>query len=222
MSNEALKSRRAGFALRVDAMGSYGQPPPMPFPKPLQFARWGSLALAVAGFLVVGCAPAIGDRCQVATDCSATGNRVCDPSQPDGYCTVFDCSPNKCPDNAACAEVRASVLGCAYNNRQSPSREGRNFCLKVCHSDSDCRVSDGYACVDVSHSVTTVVLDNNPASSVCMFRQYSESDTDFDAAICGTNAPAEDAGQDADDGSSTDSDFGDETPDVAVDAPVSD
>ena len=176
--------------------------------KPVRLTRWGLLAVAMAVCAGVGCAPAVGDRCAVATDCSATGSRQCDTSQPDGYCTVFDCAPNKCPDHAACAEVRASVLGCAYNDRQSPSREGRNYCLKTCNSDSDCRVSEGYACVDVSHSTTTVVLDNNPASHVCMIRQYSmgeypEDPEDLDAAICGTNAISLDAGGNADDSSQT-------------------
>ena len=170
--------------------------------KPVRLTRWGLLAVAMAVCAGVGCAPAVGDRCAVATDCSATGSRQCDTSQPDGYCTVFDCAPNKCPDHAACAEVRASVLGCAYDDRQSPSREGRNYCLKTCNSDSDCRVSEGYACVDVSNSTTTVVLDNNPASHVCMVQPYSMSE-DLDAAICGTNAISLDAGGDVDDSSQT-------------------
>jgi hypothetical protein len=55
-----------------------------------------------------------------------------------------------------------------------------------------------------------------------MVSPYSTSDTDFDAAICGTNAPAEDAGEDAGDSSPTDSDLGDEAADAAVDAPAGD
>ncbi|MGA2448742.1 MAG: hypothetical protein ABTD50_08720 [Polyangiaceae bacterium] len=164
--------------------------------------RWGSFVLAISIPSASGCAPSIGDKCQVSTDCSATGSLQCDTAEPDGYCTVFDCSPNKCPDNAACVEVRASVLGCPYNDRQSPSREARNFCLKPCGSDSDCRVSEGYACVDVSVSTTTVVLDTNPASHLCMVRPY-DADQDEDAAICGTNGSVADEGVDADDGGST-------------------
>jgi hypothetical protein len=63
-------------------------------------------------------------------------------------------------------------------------------------------VSEGYACVDVSNSTTTVVLDNNPASHVCMVQPYSMSE-DLDAAICGTNAISLDAGGDVDDSSQT-------------------
>jgi len=174
-----------------------------------------ALALPVAS----GCAPSIGDRCQVSTDCSATGSLQCDTAEPDGYCTVFDCSPNKCPDNAACVEVRASVLGCPYDDRQSPSREARNFCLKPCGSDSDCRQSEGYACIDVSQSTTTIVLDNNPASHLCLYAPY-DAGYPVDAAICGTDLSYQDEDADANDGAQSDDTLDDASEDASDDVAV--
>ena len=33
----------------------------------------------------------MGDSCQTSTDCDPNGNRVCDLSQPGGYCTILGC-----------------------------------------------------------------------------------------------------------------------------------
>src|SRR5690348_74537 len=48
----------------------------------------GALAAAL---IAVGCLPKIGDHCTTSLDCSQTGQRLCDTTQPDGYCTVFNC-----------------------------------------------------------------------------------------------------------------------------------
>src|SRR4051812_10031586 len=58
------------------------------------------LAAAFIGILA-GCTPSIGDKCVLSTDCSTRGDRLCDTSQPDGYCTQFNCSKNGCPDDSA-------------------------------------------------------------------------------------------------------------------------
>ena len=102
-----------------------------------------SLALAATG-----CTPHIGDTCLLSTDCSLQGTVLCDTSQPNGYCTVFNCTANQCPNNAACVLFNAAIAGCAYNDRTSPSRTSLPFCMAQCSSDSDCRQSDGYVCAD--------------------------------------------------------------------------
>ena len=56
-------------------------------------------ALALAP--VLGCTPNIGNKCSLSTDCSQLGDRLCDTTQPGGYCTVFNCEPDQCP-NAIC------------------------------------------------------------------------------------------------------------------------
>src|SRR5258705_13828561 len=63
--------------------------------------RW-AWAGAIAASLAVGCSPKIGDKCSVSTDCSVQGDRLCDPTQPGGYCTVFNCEPDRCPDESVC------------------------------------------------------------------------------------------------------------------------
>ena len=59
-----------------------------------------TLALVLAALaLVTGCQPKIGDACNTSTDCSTQGDRLCDTTQPGGYCTIFNCEPNTCPED---------------------------------------------------------------------------------------------------------------------------
>lgn len=83
------------------------------------------LSLAV---LIFGCAPAVGDTCEVNTDCGR--ELVCDTSQPEGYCTRSPCEPGTCPSEGVCI---------AFD-------DGSHFCMKRCEKSDDCR--DGYVCVD--------------------------------------------------------------------------
>jgi len=92
------------------------------------------LFLAAAA-LLVGCRPEVGDSCKLSTDCSITGDRLCDTSQPDGYCTIFNCEPGTCPDEAVCVEFHTTA-----------ERFARRFCVRECESSSDCRA--GYVCGD--------------------------------------------------------------------------
>ena len=122
-----------------------------------------SLWLGVAALaLATGCSPKIGDKCTVSTDCSATGDRICDITQPFGYCTVFNCEPDSCPDGAACINFgttlsigdpgfpgdanHPSTVATACMSSQGNSPYERSFCLAVCESDSDCRPE--YACIE--------------------------------------------------------------------------
>ena len=140
----------------------------------------------LAGLGVAGCTPSLGDKCSLSTDCSVRGDRVCDTSQPNGYCTLFNCTSNSCPNNAACVEFNASVPGCSYDDYRSPSRTGRTFCMAACGSDSDCRLSDGYVCRDPSSSPwAAVVLDSNPARRVCVVSPTSGAAvSSADAGVC--------------------------------------
>src|SRR5690606_30776275 len=84
-----------------------------------------------AGGLVVACTPEIGDKCQVSTDCSIRGDRLCDVSQPGGYCTQLNCRGDGCADEAACVLFNSAVPGCGYDDRAGPfgSRVARSFCM---------------------------------------------------------------------------------------------
>jgi hypothetical protein len=160
--------------------------------------------VAVAGLAggAVGCSPHIGDHCTINTDCSITGTLFCDTSQPNGYCTFFNCAPNACQDQAVCVLLHASVPGCAYDDYNSPARTGRTMCLKACQQDSDCRQGEGYVCADPTKPPwSALVIDSNQRQHVCMvdpdydagpLASYAE-----DAAVCqssGPSVPAIDAG----------------------------
>ncbi len=129
---------------------------------------WLRLGLALVAF-AAGCTPSIGDKCALSTDCSPQGDRLCDTSQPDGYCTVFNCSGDSCPDKAACVLFNASVPGCGYNDRSGGggSRVARSFCNARCFSQSDCR--GGYICVDPRKPPWSAsILDDDQTQLVCL------------------------------------------------------
>ena len=95
-----------------------------------RFAAALIVGLALAGF---GCAPEIGDDCGSALDCSAQGSRLCDRTQPGGYCTIQGCEKGTCPDEAVCVKFRPSQ-----------ERLAVTYCMFKCGDRSDCR--GGYSC----------------------------------------------------------------------------
>src|ERR1700735_89097 len=117
----------------------------MRLPVPRHWLPAASFALvALAGSaLLTGCTPDIGDSCALSTDCASDGTRVCDTSEPGGFCTVLNCTGNNlgsvCPDNALCVEVFPNVPGCPANVQSLSSRTGIAECRNTCSSDSDCR-----------------------------------------------------------------------------------
>ena len=166
-----------------------------------------AVVLAAFSFLA-GCAPKIGDACTQSTDCSTQGNRVCDTSEIGGYCTIFDCARNSCPDMASCVVFDVSVPGCAYNDYLAPARTGRALCMARCQSDSDCR--GGYECVDPRQPPFSAVILDDTQQKVCIEApplstladggvvQLAASVTDYDAQICTGQVPfpSNDAGGD--------------------------
>lgn len=126
--------------------------------------------LSFALFLaLLGCQPEIGDECQSSTDCAAGGDRLCDITQPGGYCTIFNCEPGTCPEEATCvlfSADRSTVAGCEDAYGTSPFQ--RSFCMASCESESDCR--SGYSCIDVGAADNpwgAIVIDRGP-SRVCI------------------------------------------------------
>ena len=103
--------------------------------------------LCVLVAVAAGCKPKVGDDCRISTDCSAAGDRLCDITAPGGYCTVYNCEPDSCPeDESLCVEFgaqRSPVSKC--EDKQSPSPYGRACCMATCDDNSDCRT--GYTCV---------------------------------------------------------------------------
>src|SRR5690242_18467125 len=82
------KGRWRGCQLRLES------------PRRMQQAAVYRFGAALTLWIVAtGCKPKIGDECKTSTDCSVTGDRLCDITQPSGYCTIFNCEePGSCPD----------------------------------------------------------------------------------------------------------------------------
>ncbi len=168
------------------------------------FSAAARLAALFAGLLGLACQPSIGDRCVISTDCSQRGDRLCDRSQPDngGYCTIFNCVGNGCPDEAACVVFGGSVPGCTYSDR-GISRSARSFCLKTCETTTDCRSQEGYVCKRVvrpgvsktTAEVEGLVLDDAPNPKVCVLEEGAAPLASMpDAAVCRAEGPAVDLG----------------------------
>jgi hypothetical protein len=161
--------------------------------------RAGEMRLFFAGICVIsalfmsGCTPHIGDHCTLSTDCSLQGDRQCDTAEPNGYCTVFGCQGNLCPDEAACVLFNPAVPGCNYTDRE-PSRIAQAACMKQCSSDSDCRTDEGYICANPKGPPwNALILDDDQSQNICIPGPYVVSDvTPADAStpqVCSPDAP---------------------------------
>src|SRR5262245_45717640 len=140
--------------------------------------RWAS-AGAIAACLATGCSPKIGDKCSVSTDRSVQGDRLCDPSQPGGYCTVFNCEPNGCPDESVCVAFNEASCSSPALSR----RFQRTFCMATCGSDGDCRA--GHKRLDTSTDPLRQVVDVNPSGrSICAVHDTTMQPITPDPAVC--------------------------------------
>ena len=159
-------------------------------PATLRSSRLRLLAFALVA--LSACTPTIGDKCVLSTDCSTRGDRLCDTSQPDGYCTQFNCSKNSCPDNAACILFNAGIPGCGYDDRSGGygSRVARAFCVASCGQDSDCR--PGYLCGDPKSAPWGgLVQDDNQDRRSCLVIPL---DYNPDGGTDAATSPAKDGG----------------------------
>lgn len=98
-------------------------------------------ALLLVSMLGVACAPEIGDSCETALDCSASGTRLCDRTQSGGYCTLDNCEQGTCPDEAVCVQFGRGRDGTALD------RLSRSYCMYKCEERDDCRPDEGYDCL---------------------------------------------------------------------------
>jgi hypothetical protein len=138
-------------------------------------SRLGAL-LALASALA--CQPRIGDDCLVDLDCSQIGDRICDSTQPGGYCTQFNCGPTSCPEDesicVAFGNTPSAAYGCGNLGRGSPYV--RNFCMQRCEKAADCR--DGYECLDVALENpwgATVIEQEPELTTVCVLPSTAAS-----------------------------------------------
>jgi hypothetical protein len=112
------------------------------------FAGWGAALAALCLLLSVsaGCGRGIGDACETSLRCSAGGTRLCDMTQPGGYCTLAACQPGNCPSEAVCVTFwqNSDEEGASAADR---NRLSTNYCMRKCEERSDCRDDDGYDCI---------------------------------------------------------------------------
>ena len=108
-----------------------------------------ALALAAAALvflpMVMGCTPDLGDECTLDLDCSQQGDRLCDITQPGGYCTVFGCEPDKCPeDEGLCVAFNPQLdPACGPLDDGRWARFERTFCMDACDDDGTGMVECG-------------------------------------------------------------------------------
>ena len=162
---------------------------------PVRFFPFVLASVALAA--IAACTPEIGDKCILSTDCSIRSDRVCDTSQPNGYCTQ-NCRGNGCPDKAACVLYNTALQGCGFDDRQGPfgSRVARSFCTGRCFSNADCRTEEGYVCADPkSYPWNAMILDDVQDQTVCLVMPSEGLDgggvdaSTENAPVCGPTAP---------------------------------
>ncbi|RYE92533.1 MAG: hypothetical protein EOO75_06485, partial [Myxococcales bacterium] len=134
-------------------------------------ARQSLRALLFLGLVALGagCKPKIGDECSTSIDCSSQGDRLCDTTMPGGYCTLFNCEPDRCPDDGVCVVFKKQPSDAAdCDDPQRWLRLQRTFCVRSCGSDDDCR--GGYSCIGTAglESGWQGRVVDRDASSVCL------------------------------------------------------
>jgi len=163
---------------------------------------------------LAACRPEIGDACETSTDCSPSGERLCDITQrPGGYCTIFNCEPGTCPEEAVCVkfgDARSPVPGCEDPLGAGPY--ARTFCLRKCEDNSDCRDSP-YRCFDPERTWGAEVLDSR--SKICGIPPNSDP-------VPGLDEPLPGEGEGGAPGRSNDVCTGDVTPNGMGGAPPDD
>lgn len=143
------------------------------------FASLISLALCTLGAALSsgGCAPKLGDGCKQAVDCDVRGTRICDRTQPGGYCTISGCKPGDCGDEGVCVRFRPDE-----------PRLSVTFCMAKCSSTSDCD-RDAYVCrsaaaVNAEQTDSTDGLDDDDEQNQSMLRVAEVLDGSGKAKFC--------------------------------------
>ena len=141
------------------------------------------LGLLAIGMIASACSREIGDACRTSIDCQseAETERMCDISQPGGYCTIEGCDDRSCPEESACIRFfpqmylsKPCSAGCTAeevclaNPRGgdglcAPRRSERRFCARTCEENGDCR--DEYECRQAGER-GSAALTTNPAAVV--------------------------------------------------------
>lgn len=138
-------------------------------PARLSFVAPLLVALAALSALS-GCTPKIGDDCATSLDCSQQGDRLCDITQPSGYCTIYNCEPDSCPPDEGVCIAFANELdpACGPLDDSQWSRFERTFCMAACEEDDDCR--EGYECIAPAYRHARIVDLEPIEPKVCIVK----------------------------------------------------
>lgn len=88
-----------------------------------------AMLCALVLLLTAACSSKIGDECRTNNDCAGAEARSCDTSSPGGYCTIFDCEINACPEESVCVNFGET-----------------SACMRRCDKKSCGRSDEGYVC----------------------------------------------------------------------------
>jgi len=140
------------------------------------------------------CSRGIGDECETALRCSSSGTRLCDQTQPHGYCTLAGCDTATCPSEAVCVRFWPKV-----DRPQDADRLGTNYCMRKCDEPSDCRDDQGYTCLSASTfgAKQEAEVLGHPTQKFCAVRSHPiqvDAGRPDASATAGPDAGAPDAG----------------------------
>ncbi|HEX7478843.1 MAG TPA: hypothetical protein VF331_13640 [Polyangiales bacterium] len=142
--------------------------------------------LALAALTLSACGKQIGDKCRTALDCSVSASRLCDRTEPGGYCTVQDCDLGTCPSEAVCVKFRPAV------NRLSVT-----YCMYKCGDTDDCRTDQGYRCLHANEFGVAgeAEIVGNPNTKFCAVRDTAPAPQSIadDGGTADTNSSSTDA-----------------------------
>lgn len=129
-----------------------------------------ALAAFAALLILGGCTPKIGRECSNSLDCSQQGDRLCDNTQPGGYCTIFNCEPDKCPEgDGVCVSFLSQIdPACGPTDDATWGRFERTYCMAGCEDNSDCR--DGYECADPASRDGRIIDFSPVATKICIVK----------------------------------------------------
>jgi len=135
--------------------------------------RYGMILGLALYALMPACKAKIGDECKRSTECSRTGERICDLSHRvnsqgvvslsgQGECTIEGCGRGSCPKEAECVRIYGSdflTVSC------EPSRED---VARACDPDAETCADD---CVESSQGGSNLVCpprDDCNSNEICL------------------------------------------------------
>jgi len=146
---------------RVASGNPTGLPEVLPAARMPHPVRRNLQIATLAALMAAGCGHEIGDSCEIGTDCSPNGDRICDTKSPGGYCTIQGCDHDSCPEEAICVSFftgTSSNRSCTTNDECTvdelcslsgwcaPRSAEVRYCMKSCGGSGDCR--EDYECRD--------------------------------------------------------------------------